>query len=256
MIVSVLGTAAGTDTLAATSSYLVDNNTLLDCGTGVETLPTESLLAIERVLLTHAHVDHVGGLAALLACHAQHGGQGVTVHTQQETVDELTSGLLADVPLTGYLTTPGAGGLPLLRFQSLEVGDTIPLPDGMATALPAQHRSPAIGWVIEGPWRALAYTGDSGPCPAFWHWAANVPSLSDIICELTYASSDAERAKAEGHMTPGVLLGLLEVIPPNVQIWISHLSSAQREQALSEIKRIAPANLNIAELKPGTVIDL
>jgi ribonuclease BN (tRNA processing enzyme) len=256
MIVSVIGAAASSASTAAASSFLIDVNTLLDCGSGLDSLSTESLQSIERVLLTHAHNDHTCGLPTLLACHAKQGGPGVTIHTQQESIDELKTGLLAKPENNAFLTAQNADGLPLLRFESIEVGDTIPLPDGLATALPAQHHAPAIGWVIEGPWRALAYTGDSGPCPAFWHWAANVPSLSDIICELTYASADAERAKTEGHMTPAVLLALLEVIPPNVQIWLCHLNSTQREQALAELNRIAPPNLNIAELTPGTVIDL
>ncbi|BEV73777.1 MULTISPECIES: MBL fold metallo-hydrolase [unclassified Paludibacterium] len=256
MIVSVLGTAAGNGSQIATSSYLIDVSTLMDCGSGVETLSTESQLAVERVLLTHSHLDHCSGLPALLACHAAHGGKGLTVHSQQETIDELLNGLMAEPGHQGYLQAQTPQGEPLLRFAALEVGDAIPLADGMATALPAQHNIASIGWVIEGPWRALAYTGDSALCPAFWHWAANVPSLSDIICEVTYPSSDPERAAQEGHMTPATLLPMLELIPPNVQIWISHLDPSLREQALGELKRLAPAGLNIAELQHSSVIDL
>ena len=49
MIVTVLGTATGTDKFAPTSSFLVDGDTLLDCGSGVESLPSEQLLRITRV---------------------------------------------------------------------------------------------------------------------------------------------------------------------------------------------------------------
>ncbi|TDR77913.1 MBL fold metallo-hydrolase [Paludibacterium purpuratum] len=256
MIVSVLGHSAGVGSMAAISCLRIDTSTLLDCGSGVETLQENSLLAVERILLTHSHFDHCGGLPALLTCHAEHGGRGITVHTQQETIDELKAGLLAEPANQHLLGALDPQGQPLLRFEAIEVGDAIPLSDGMATALPAQHIVPAVGWVIEGPWRALAYTGDSALCPAFWHWAANVPSLSDIICTITSSNTELDHAKAEGLMTPGALLSMLEVIPPGVQIWINNLDGAEREQALAEMKLIAPPNLNIAQLQLSSVIDL
>lgn len=254
MIVSVLGTAAGAGPTAPTSSYLIDGASLLDCGSGVDALSVEARLRIDRILLTHAHLDHCSALPALLSTHAEHGGNGLTVYALAETIDALETGLLADCP--AYRTMASAGGEPLLRFVPIEVGDALPLPDGMATALPAQHSIPAVGWLIEGPWRALAYTGDSAPCPAFWHWSANVPSLSDIICEVTYGSCARQQAQAEGHMTPELLLPLLELVPPNVQVWISHLDDGQRQKVMTELRLNAPNLVNVSELETDTEIDL
>jgi len=256
MIVTALGTASGTDQLAPTSSFLIDADTLLDCGSGAETLSIESMLHIERVLLTHSHLDHCSALPALLACHAAHGGTGITVHTQLETIDALYAKLFNDQDYPNYTQLKTAGGDPLLRFNAIEVGDALPLPDGMATALPAQHNIPAVGWLVEGPWRALAYTGDTSLCPGFWHWISNVPSISDIVCEITYPSSRSEQARAEGHMTPDQLLPMLALVPPNVHIWISHLGSADKEQVLQELRQQAPVAVNIGELKVDTIIDL
>jgi ribonuclease BN (tRNA processing enzyme) len=244
MIVTVLGTGCGADKVAPSSSFVVDNCTLLDCGSGVEAMSVERKLKIERILLTHAHLDHSCALPALLDCHAANGGQGFTVYSQQETIDALQARLQTHEHAS------------LLHLQAVEVGDALPLPDGMATALPAQHSIPAIGWLIEGPWRALAYTGDSGPCPAFWHWAANVPSLSDVICEVTYPDSLAQQAIEQGHMTAELLRPMLDLMPPNVHIWISHLNANHREQILSEVAQHAPFTLNIADLEDATIIDL
>lgn len=254
MIVKVLGTAAAIGGLAPTSSYLIDDNTLLDCGSGVETLSRQAQLGIVRVLLTHAHLDHCAGLVALLETHAAHGGPGICVHTQQETIDALRGGVLDG--LQDFEAAHNAQGEPLLRYAPIEVGDAIPLPDGMATALPAQHSIPSVGWLVEGPWRALAYTGDTALCPAFWHWSANVPSLSDIICEVCCTSDEPDRAVSEGHMTPETLVPMLDLVPPNVQVWIAHLQQDARARTLEEIRRLAPSALNVCELTPDSLIDL
>jgi len=256
MIVTVLGTACAINKIAPTSSFVVDNCTLLDCGSGVETLTIEQMLKIERVLLTHAHLDHCSALPFLLDCHAKHGGRGITIYSQQETIDSLRNNLFNDDICPDFSQLKNHDGEPLLRFNPIEVGDALPLPDGMATALPAQHKIPAVGWLIEGPWRALAYTGDSGLCPAFWHWAANVPSLCDVICEITYSSGHGEQATAEGHMTPEMLRPMLELVPPNVHVWISHLDGAHKDRILAELRHDAPSSINIAELQLSTVIDL
>lgn len=254
MIVTVLGTAAGLGDLAPTSSYLIDGNTLLDCGSGVDTLALDSQLAIERILLTHAHLDHCSALPVLLESHARHGGRGISLYTQQETIDELRAGVLDGQ--TDYTAQPSSTQEALLRLIPIEVGDAIPLPDGMATALPAQHNIASVGWLIEGPWRALAYTGDTALCPAFWHWSANVPSLSDIICEVAGDSDEPDRAISEGHMTPEVLVPMLDLVPPNVQVWIAHMRQATRARTLEEISRLAPSVINVGELTPDTIIDL
>ena len=256
MNVTVAGNANGTDRCAPVSNIIIDGNTLIDCDSSIETLRVEQLLHIHRVLLSHAHFEHCGGLPFLLACHAEYNGPGITLYSQQETIDSLKAHLFNDELCPDYTAITTPAGEALLRFIPVEVGDALPLPDGMATALPAQHKVPAVSWLIEGPWRALAYTCDSTCCPAFWHWAANVPSLSDIICEITYSNEQNEKAHAEGRMTPVMLLPMLDVVPPNVQVWISGLAQEHRNKTLGELRHNAPPAVNVCELRQDTVIDL
>lgn len=254
MIVTALGYAPDVDHATPSSSFLVDDSTLLDCGSGIEILSIERMLSIERVLLTHAHLDHCSGLQPLLACHAQNNGNGITVYSQQESIDVLRQCLFNNELCTNYSEYKNPDGKALLQFSAVEVGDALPLPDGMATALPAQHTVPAIGWLIEGPWRALAYTGDSGPCHAFWHWISHVPSLSDIICELTLPGNDDSQHYT--HLSPEQLLPMLSLLPANAHVWVKYLDYRQREPVLTAIKAAAPASIIIGEITSNSVIDL
>ncbi|POZ60054.1 MBL fold metallo-hydrolase, partial [Chromobacterium alticapitis] len=60
MHITILGAAACLGQPGQTTSFLIGNDTLLDCGTGCGSLDIEALLALRRVLLTHSHIDHCG----------------------------------------------------------------------------------------------------------------------------------------------------------------------------------------------------
>jgi len=45
---------------------LVDEDVLIDAGSGVGDLTLDEMAGIRKVLLTHAHLDHVAGLFLLL----------------------------------------------------------------------------------------------------------------------------------------------------------------------------------------------
>ena len=63
MQIRILGCSGGIGPGLRTTSLLVDGHLLIDAGTGVGDLPATELAAIDTVLLTHAHLDHVCGLA-------------------------------------------------------------------------------------------------------------------------------------------------------------------------------------------------
>lgn len=255
MHVKVLGVSAGIGQAARTTSFLVDGNCLIDCGSGVADLDTDALLQIDTVLLTHSHLDHSGSLPLLADAHVTHGGRGLDVYTQQETISALQQHMFNGLLWPDY-TKSAPGNMPWVRLHALEVGDSIPLPDGMATALPAEHSVPALGWLLEGPWRALAFTGDSGPCLAFWHWISHVPSLTDVICELSYLNEQSAQAMKGGHMSPALLLPLLEILPPNVHVWITHTEHSLRSQILEQVRKELPSLLHLHPLEQGITIEL
>lgn len=255
MHVKVLGSSSGYGQATRTTCFLVDDNCLLDCGSGIVDLDTQALLQIDTVLLTHSHLDHCSGLPLLADAHISHGGRGVDIYTQQETIDALKLQMFNSQQWPDY-TKASPGNVPWLRLHALEVGDAVSLPDGIATALPAEHSVPALGWLLEGPWRALAFTGDSGPCLAFWHWISHVPSLTDVICELSYLNENSAQAVVDGHMSPALLIPLLEILPPNAHVWITHTDHRQRTQLLEQVRKELPSLLHLHPLEQGISIEL
>ncbi|MDF0604338.1 3',5'-cyclic-nucleotide phosphodiesterase [Neisseriaceae bacterium TC5R-5] len=255
MRIRTLGAAACIGYPGHTTSFLIDENTLLDCGTGVGTLSLEQLLNIHHVLLSHSHLDHCSYLPLLADVHARHNGSGLTVYSEPETLQILHRHLFNDELWPNYCQQPSVEH-PWVRMQAVEVGDTFPINDGLATVLPASHSLPAIGWLLEGNWRAMAFSGTTGTCPAFWHWMNSVPSLTDIVCEVTYSNQLSHHARVQDRMTPAQLQPFLANLPPNLHLWISHLNPLCSQAVMTQLAEGLPANVDLWPLTADTVIEL
>ena len=70
---SVLGCSGAIAAGCRTTSFLLDDDVLVDAGTGVGDLPLEALAQIEHILISHSHLDHmlsIGLLADSVMPHA------------------------------------------------------------------------------------------------------------------------------------------------------------------------------------------
>ena len=65
MIVQVLGCSGSIAAGSRTTSFLLDDDVLIDAGTGVGDLPLDELARIEHILISHSHLDHVLSIGLL-----------------------------------------------------------------------------------------------------------------------------------------------------------------------------------------------
>ena len=66
MRIRVLGCSGGIGAGSRTSALLIDDDVLIDAGTGIGDLALEDIDSIRHVFLTHAHLDHIAGLPMLV----------------------------------------------------------------------------------------------------------------------------------------------------------------------------------------------
>jgi ribonuclease BN (tRNA processing enzyme) len=88
MKVRILGCSGGIGGRhLGTTAILVDDDILIDAGTGVTHLPLAELARIDHVFLTHSHLDHIGSLPLLIDSVADLRTEPVIVHAIPETLD-------------------------------------------------------------------------------------------------------------------------------------------------------------------------
>ena len=89
MKLRVLGCSGGIGGDAQTTAMLLDDDILIDAGTGVGTLSMDELIRIDHIFVTHAHLDHVACIPFLVDTVGAARTRPITIHALQATLDSL-----------------------------------------------------------------------------------------------------------------------------------------------------------------------
>jgi len=256
MKVRVLGCSGGLGGRhMRTTSLLVDEDILVDAGTGVGDLSLEELLRIDHVFLTHSHMDHIACLPLLVDTVWEMRDRPIIVHAPVETLDILRAHIFNWVIWPDFTVIPDAG-MPALIFKPIIVGEKVRLGERVVTALPANHSVPAVGYLLENENSgALAFTGDTAACEELWDALNQVRSLSYLIAETAFPDAQDRLGKAARHLTPSLLaeeLMALEAVP---DLYVAHLKPGHVETTSREVHAMLH-HLSPRLLRQGHVFDV
>jgi len=68
---------------------LLDDDVLIDAGTGVGNLSLSEMIKIDHIFVTHAHLDHVAFIPFLVDTVGSIRNKPITIHAIQSTLDTL-----------------------------------------------------------------------------------------------------------------------------------------------------------------------
>lgn len=235
MKVRVLGCSGAIARDCFTTSFLLDDDVLIDAGTGVGNLALEEMAAVEHVLLTHSHLDHIAALPLMIDAVFSRRQTPLKIHALQATIDALKTHIFNNTiwPDFSKLPTPQA---PLVRFHSLQTGQTLEIGKKQVEVLPATHTVPAVGYAVLTPKGHWVYTGDTACNPALWQRLQQIP-MATLIIETAFSNKDSALAEKSLHLSPRTLEKELGYIQPNQRfpIYITHIKPGETEQIINEI---------------------
>lgn len=251
---TVLGCSGGIGSGRHTTCMLVDNDVLIDAGTGITTLGFEQLLSIDHLFLTHAHLDHVLGLPLLLDSMGDLRDTPVTVHALPEVLDVLSRHLFNWELWPDFREIPRAEA-PWLRFAPLGFGEAFTLQGRTFRPLPVNHVVPACGIHLATAHGSLVFSGDTMHSEAFVAALDAIPDLRHLIIDTSFENALVNVAQASRHHWPESLaaeLGMLSVRP---KVWITHLKPGNEAAIMNELRAAAPG-WGLEALLQGQVIEL
>ena len=109
MRIRILGCSGGIGAGSRTSAMLVDNDVLIDAGTGIGDLALEEIDPIRHVFLTHAHLDHIAGLPMLAdSVFDENFTVPLTVYAREETLRAIQEHLFNGVIWPDFAKLPSA----------------------------------------------------------------------------------------------------------------------------------------------------
>ncbi len=255
MELRILGCSGGIGDGRHTTAFLLDDDVLIDAGSGLTQMGRAALAAIDHLFLTHAHLDHILGLPPMLDSVAAERDRPLLVHALPEVIEVLRAHLFNWQlwPDFTRIPTPEA---PFMQFAPLAPGETVQIGRHRAiAAIPAHHTVPAAGYLMRGPSGSLLFSGDTDSHDALWEIANDTADLRHLIVETSFPNAMQDVARASRHYCSMGLARDLSRFRGSAQIWITHLKPGGEQAIMQEIVRDAPVGMLIQPLRQGQVLD-
>lgn len=235
MRVRVLGCSGGIGDDRHTTSFLIDDDILLDAGTGVTRLDLDVLVKIDHVFITHAHLDHILALPPMLDSVFERRTSPVVLHALPEVLEVLRQHLFNWHIWPDFNCIPSKEA-PFLVYQPIEIGQTVCLGQREITPIPANHVVPAVGYLMRGSRGSLIFSGDTCSHVALWDWAAKTDDLKHLIVECSFPNDMREIAELSRHYCPATLSPDLVRLRPEIPVWLSHMKPGREVDIVVELE--------------------
>jgi ribonuclease BN (tRNA processing enzyme) len=239
MKIRVLGCSGGIGGSLRTTSFLVDDDVLLDAGTGVGDLSLEALAKIDHIFVTHSHLDHVTSIPFLVDTVCWMRGSPIVVHGVKEVLDILRAHLFNWKIWPDFTQIPDADN-PFMVYSEIRVGEPVELKGGRRfTPIPANHTVPAVGYLIDNGRNSLVFSGDTSTNDALWKVVNRTANLKYLIIETAFSNKERDIAVASRHLCPQMLAEELEKMIAMPQVFITHLKPGEGALTMKEVSEVA-----------------
>jgi ribonuclease BN (tRNA processing enzyme) len=263
MKVRVLGCSGAIAKDCRSTSFLLDHDLLVDAGTGVGDLTLDEMLAVDHVLLTHSHLDHIAALPLMVDAIASLRTSPVKVYALQATINALQAHIFNGIIWPDFSKIPTVDA-PFISFHAIEVGQTFVLGGKSVEVLPAVHSVPAVGYALTSGSGYWVFTGDTERNPALWA-RINQLDVAVLVIETAFSNRERELAKLSLHLSPQVVVSELTAIAQDKRypIYITHTKPSETGLIMAEIQafqNMQPPGLDGARdiqlLRAGQVFEL
>jgi Cft2 family RNA processing exonuclease len=238
MRIKILGCSGGIGGKFRTTSMLVDDDILIDAGTGLGDMSVDALAKVDHVFITHSHLDHVAFLPFLVDTVCWMRTKPLIVHSTAPTLQVLKDHLFNWKIWPDFSQIPD-GENPFMIFTELRVGEPVNVNGRTFTAVPANHVVPAVGYLVDNGKASFLFSGDTTTNDALWAVANRTENLKYLVIETAFANKERDIAIASKHLCPSMLAEELAKLTRDVEVFVTHLKPGEVTLTMSEIERDA-----------------
>ncbi|MDH4395894.1 MAG: 3',5'-cyclic-nucleotide phosphodiesterase [Limnobacter sp.] len=238
--IEVLGCSGGIGVIGeGTTCFLVDEDVLIDAGTGMLRLPLERLEKIRHVIVTHSHLDHICGIPLMIDSVSRANSEPLQIHALPETIQALRDHMFNGVIWPDFSRIPSIEK-PAIQYVELDCQDEQPhafkIGERLFTAIPVHHSVPSIGLTVETPTGAWAFSGDTHKTEEFYKIINLMKGMRHVLVEAAFPDHELWLADLSLHLCPSLLAIELEKLIPQAEVWITHLKPNEKALIEKEIK--------------------
>jgi len=233
--IKVLGSSGSRIPGQQTSCLMLDGKVLLDAGGVTARLDVSAQVAIDHILVSHAHLDHVYDLVFLADNVMPYRSSPLKIWAPREVLEVLQRHLFND-QMWPDLTR--------LEFHDFPVIELCPLPEDRATQVGeygvswvrTNHPVFAAGYLVEAASAAILYSGDTSSTDELWRLAGMSSKLAAVFVETSFPNRLEDLALKTGHLSPALLeKELAKLDKPEVPVKIFHMKPQYLDEISAEL---------------------
>ncbi len=255
MKLRILGCSGGVGGELRTTSFLIDDDILIDAGTGISELTLAEMEKIRHVFLTHTHLDHIACLPLMVDSMFPTIREPLVIHAQESTIEVLKEHIFNWHIWPDFATLPTENN-PVMRYEPLAPGECRQLGGRRFEMIPVNHIVPTVGYRIESPdGGVLAFSGDTTSNDTFWAALNEHERLDHLIVEAAFANAFEALSLRSRHYCPSLLAQDLKKLRHKPVIYLSHNKPAAEDVILEEC-RAAITDRELIRLQSGMILEI
>lgn len=236
MELKVLGCSGGVGGELRTTTLLIDNDILIDAGTGLGDLDLQSMSSIRHIFLTHSHLDHITSIPFLVDTLFDKIKEPIIVHGHAATIDALQTHIFNNVIWPDFSRLPSADN-PVLKFQVMQPGETVDMNNRKIEMIEVNHIVPGVGYRVESATGSFAFSGDTTTNDTFWAAINKHSNLDLLIVESAFTNKDVTLCHLSGHYCAELLGPDIAKLNLKPEVYISHNKPGAEEQIFAECQK-------------------
>jgi ribonuclease BN (tRNA processing enzyme) len=225
--------------------FLIDGETALDAGSLTDALPLPAQRRLRRVVLTHAHLDHVASLPFLVE-NIYGRERPLELIAPSPVLQALSRHVFNDSTWPDFTKLPSRAR-PTIVYRPVAAGRTFRAGGARFTPLPVDHVVPAYGYLVSKPGRTVIFSGDTMPTRRLWAHAARARDLKAVFLEVSFSDVQEAVARASCHLTPSLLLAEVAKAPPRVPVFLYHMKPPSLPRIRREVAALHEPRLRLLE---------
>jgi ribonuclease BN (tRNA processing enzyme) len=246
LTVRVLGPFGGSSPGRRLTTFLMGGECALDAGALTDALELSAQRRIRRVLLTHAHFDHIASLPFLAA--NLHGSRPAPLEilAPEPVLEAIRRHVFNDSTWPDFTRFPSVAR-PTIRYRPLAEGR--PAAAGALTVTPyaVNHVVPAFGYVVSSGGVSVVFSGDTGPTERLWVAARRARQVRGIFLECSFSDREEALAADSQHLTPRLVSQELPKLPQRVPVYLYHVKPFSLPRIRREVAALQEPRLQVLE---------
>ncbi|NNE62440.1 MAG: 3',5'-cyclic-nucleotide phosphodiesterase [Gammaproteobacteria bacterium] len=254
MQIKILGWSGGIGANLRTTSFLIDDDVLVDAGTGLGDLPLNQMTGIRHIFLTHSHMDHITGLPLLADSMFGVHDEPIVVHAREETIGALKQHIFNWTIWPDFSELP-TRERPSLRFRAMTPGEKITIRSRQFEMIPVNHTVPGVGYCVQDNKGTVAFSGDTTTNDTLWDVLNQYSDIDLLFVEAAFSNNDIEISKLSKHYCPTTLGDDIVKLKHRPDVWLTHFKPGEEELIYRECVEAMP-DFNVQYLRGSEIFKL